>query len=219
MNVRAKICKVLWMLRRPLISDGAEEKGLLFGVEDSSPTRAVAKPLRRDGVSGRNAVRCDAQKLLYQARDVHTSSSSLLHLAPRFPRAVHYASHGIPKQPLPGMLNKKNRPPYSCMIPSEGDVNAALVTHGRECHTCTTAMKALSWMSARVAVIPRIPCAGAMVVVVVEGKEIIGSNELSLNAIKVTRFRENKRSNEVTKKATTPGGVGPGQTIRCGLES
>ncbi|KAJ6604082.1 hypothetical protein B0H10DRAFT_1957482 [Mycena sp. CBHHK59/15] len=53
------------------------------------------------------------------------------------------------------------------------------------------------------------------VVVVVEGKgrtifspdelsqKIIGSNELSLNAIKVTRFRENKRSNEVTKKATT----------------
>ncbi|KAJ6598724.1 hypothetical protein B0H10DRAFT_1959262 [Mycena sp. CBHHK59/15] len=33
--------------------------------------------------------------------------------------------------------------------------------------------------------------------------KIIGSNELSLNAIKVTRFRENKRSNEVTKKATT----------------
>jgi hypothetical protein len=35
-------------------------------------------------------------------------------------------------------------------------------------------------------------------------QKIIGSNELSLNAIKVTRFRENKRSNEVTKKATTP---------------
>ncbi|KAJ7923951.1 hypothetical protein B0H13DRAFT_1864421 [Mycena leptocephala] len=68
MNVRAKICKVLWMLLRPLISDGAEEKALLRGVEDSSPTRAVAKPLRRDGVFGRNAVRCDAQKLLYQAR-------------------------------------------------------------------------------------------------------------------------------------------------------
>ncbi|KAJ7439752.1 hypothetical protein FB451DRAFT_1185012 [Mycena latifolia] len=34
--------------------------------------------------------------------------------------------------------------------------------------------------------------------------KIIGSNELSLNAIKVTRFHENKRSNEVTKMATTP---------------
>ncbi|KAJ7867129.1 hypothetical protein B0H13DRAFT_1897721 [Mycena leptocephala] len=34
--------------------------------------------------------------------------------------------------------------------------------------------------------------------------KIIGSDELSLNAIKVTRFLENKRSNEVTKKATTP---------------
>ncbi|KAJ7885571.1 hypothetical protein B0H13DRAFT_1889508 [Mycena leptocephala] len=55
MNARAKICKVLWMLRRPLISDGAEEKALLRGVEDGSPTCAVAKPLRRDGVSGRNA--------------------------------------------------------------------------------------------------------------------------------------------------------------------
>jgi hypothetical protein len=35
-------------------------------------------------------------------------------------------------------------------------------------------------------------------------QKIIGSNELSLNVIKVTRFRENKRSDEVTKKATTP---------------
>jgi hypothetical protein len=42
--------------------------------------------------------------------------------------------------------------------------------HGRECHTRTTAVEALSWMSARVAAIPRIPCAGAMVVVMVEGK-------------------------------------------------
>jgi hypothetical protein len=35
-------------------------------------------------------------------------------------------------------------------------------------------------------------------------QKIIGSNELSLPAIKVTRFRKNKGSNEVTKKATTP---------------
>ncbi|KAJ7745026.1 hypothetical protein B0H14DRAFT_2637208 [Mycena olivaceomarginata] len=38
-------------------------------------------------------------------------------------------------------------------------------------------------------------------------QKIIGSNELSLNAIKVARFRENKRnkrSNEVTRMATTP---------------
>jgi hypothetical protein len=37
-------------------------------------------------------------------------------------------------------------------------------------------------------------------------QKIIGSSELSLNAIKVTRFRENKRnkrSNEVTRMATT----------------
>jgi hypothetical protein len=34
-------------------------------------------------------------------------------------------------------------------------------------------------------------------------QRIIGSNELSLNAIEMTRFRENKRSTEVTKKATT----------------
>ncbi|KAJ7838115.1 hypothetical protein B0H14DRAFT_2588844 [Mycena olivaceomarginata] len=34
--------------------------------------------------------------------------------------------------------------------------------------------------------------------------KIIGSNKYSLNAIKVTRFHLNKRSNKVTKKATTP---------------
>ncbi|KAJ7210256.1 hypothetical protein C8J57DRAFT_1257267 [Mycena rebaudengoi] len=39
-------------------------------------------------------------------------------------------------------------------------------------------------------------------------QKIIGSNELSLSAIKVTRFRKNKRSDEVTKKATTRCGVG-----------
>ncbi|KAJ7882089.1 hypothetical protein B0H14DRAFT_2565609 [Mycena olivaceomarginata] len=78
----AKICKVLWMLRQPLISDGAEEKALLRGVEDGSPTRAVAKPLRRDGVSGRNAVRCDAQKQLYQARPLARAMST--HPVPAF---------------------------------------------------------------------------------------------------------------------------------------
>ncbi|KAJ7128537.1 hypothetical protein C8R44DRAFT_732873 [Mycena epipterygia] len=86
--------------------------------------------------------------------------------------------------------------------------------HGRECHTRTTVMKALSWMSARVAGDPadslhrhdgrgsgrreRIYSPDEL------SQKIIGSNELSLNAIKVTRFRENRRSNEVTKKATTP---------------
>ncbi|KAJ7695840.1 hypothetical protein B0H14DRAFT_2650401 [Mycena olivaceomarginata] len=34
--------------------------------------------------------------------------------------------------------------------------------------------------------------------------QIIGSNKRFLNAIEVTRFLENKRSNKVTKKATTP---------------
>ncbi|KAJ7435863.1 hypothetical protein FB451DRAFT_1194264 [Mycena latifolia] len=68
LNSCAKIYKVVRMLRRPLISDGAEDQALLRGVEAGSPTRAVAQPLRRDGVSGRNAVRCDAQKLLLQAR-------------------------------------------------------------------------------------------------------------------------------------------------------
>jgi hypothetical protein len=33
-------------------------------------------------------------------------------------------------------------------------------------------------------------------------QKIIGSNELLLIAIEVTRFHENKRSNEVTKMAT-----------------
>ncbi|KAJ7916025.1 hypothetical protein B0H13DRAFT_2451126 [Mycena leptocephala] len=70
------------------------------GVEDGSPTRAVAKPLRRDGVSGRNAVRCDAQKLLYQARlrRARCPRIQFQPSAPRaaFSRAVHYASHGIP---------------------------------------------------------------------------------------------------------------------------
>ncbi|KAJ6583254.1 hypothetical protein B0H10DRAFT_1962251 [Mycena sp. CBHHK59/15] len=68
LNSCAKICKVVQMLRRPLISDGVEEQALLREVEDGSPKCAVAKSLRRDGVSGRNAVRCDAQKLLIQAR-------------------------------------------------------------------------------------------------------------------------------------------------------
>ncbi|KAJ7695836.1 hypothetical protein B0H14DRAFT_2650397 [Mycena olivaceomarginata] len=35
-------------------------------------------------------------------------------------------------------------------------------------------------------------------------RKIIGSNKRFLNAIEVTRFLENKRSNKVTKKATTP---------------
>ncbi|KAJ7854376.1 hypothetical protein B0H13DRAFT_1903708 [Mycena leptocephala] len=77
-HVGAKICEVVRTLRPPLISDGVEEQALLRGVEDGSPTRAVAKSLRCDGVSGRNA-------------------------------------------------------------------------HRRECHTRTTVMKALYWMSARAA--------------------------------------------------------------------
>jgi hypothetical protein len=40
--------------------------------------------------------------------------------------------------------------------------------HGRECHTRTTVMKALYWMSARVAGDPA--DSFAMIVVVVEGK-------------------------------------------------
>ena len=63
-------------------------------------------------------------------------------------------------------------------------------------------------------------------------QEIIGSNELSLDTIKVTRFRKDKRSNEVTKKATTrgsnvsatpsvrgieeEGSVRKGKDVRCG---
>ncbi|KAJ7896368.1 hypothetical protein B0H14DRAFT_2558280 [Mycena olivaceomarginata] len=49
-------------LRLPSINHGAKEQVLLRGLEDGSPTSAVAKSLRSDGVSGRNAARYDAQK-------------------------------------------------------------------------------------------------------------------------------------------------------------
>ncbi|KAJ7910277.1 hypothetical protein B0H13DRAFT_1876942 [Mycena leptocephala] len=177
MNARAKICKVLWMLRRPLISDGAEEKALLRGVEDGSPTCAVAKPLRRDGVSGRNAVRCDAQKLLYQARLRRARST---HPVPAF-----CASRRVFPEPYAA----RKEVSYT----HHGDESSGLDVGAR----CRDPADPLRRRDGR-----------GQVVVVVEGKgrtchKIIGSNEVSLNAIKVTRFRENKRSNEVTKKATT----------------
>ncbi|KAJ7835787.1 hypothetical protein B0H13DRAFT_1913413 [Mycena leptocephala] len=103
----------VWMLRRPLISDGAEEKALLRGVEDGSPTRAVAKPLRRDGVSGRNAVRCDAQKLLYQAH-LRRARCPHIQFQPSVPRAAFFRGRALCKpwkpKPLTGMLNKKKPP-------------------------------------------------------------------------------------------------------------
>ncbi|KAJ7915959.1 hypothetical protein B0H13DRAFT_1871576 [Mycena leptocephala] len=102
-RVGAKICKVVRTLRWPLISDGVEEQALLRGVEDGSPTRAVAKSLR----------------------------SSPLRLAPLLPEAVHHARHGIPKQPLTGEVVLPcviNSPPaYSRMIPGEADMDAALI--------------------------------------------------------------------------------------------
>ncbi|KAJ7916680.1 hypothetical protein B0H13DRAFT_1871008 [Mycena leptocephala] len=115
-HVGAKICKVVRMLRRPLISDGVEEQALLRRVEDGSPTRAVAKSLRCDGVSGRNA---------------NTKTTA-------------YRRSGL-------AMRNQNPPAYSCMIPGEADIDAALITHGWECHTRTTVMKVLYWMSARVA--------------------------------------------------------------------
>ncbi|KAJ7920450.1 hypothetical protein B0H13DRAFT_2422429 [Mycena leptocephala] len=145
----AKICK-------PLISDGVEEQALLRGVEDGSPARAVAKSLRCDGVSGRNAFQSSAPRAAFaRGRASHMPWNT---------NTTAYRRSGL-------TMRNQNSPAYSCMIPGEADIDAALIT----------------------------------MLVLCLCRKIIGSNELSLNAIKVTRFRQNKRSNEVTKKATTRG--------------
>ncbi|KAJ7133046.1 hypothetical protein C8R44DRAFT_899392 [Mycena epipterygia] len=186
MNVRAKISTVPRSKRE---------------VEDGSPTRTVATSLRREGVSGCNAVRCDAQKLLTQARHWRPRCSHV-QFQPSAPRAAF-------------AWDRASRKPWNTKTTAYWRSGLAMLNkkHGRECHTCTTVMKALSWMSVRVAGDPadslrrrdgrgsgrreRIYSPDEL------SQKIIGSNGLSLNAIKVTRFRENKGSNEVTKKATT----------------
>ncbi|KAJ7257325.1 hypothetical protein C8J57DRAFT_1235048 [Mycena rebaudengoi] len=103
---------------------------------DGSLTRAVAKSLRRDGVSGRNASPSSAPRLAF--------SRGRASRKPWNTKTTAYRRSGV------AMLNKK--PPRLFLhVPGEVDIDAAIITHGKECHTRTAVKKALSWMSAHIA--------------------------------------------------------------------
>ncbi|KAJ7233452.1 hypothetical protein C8J57DRAFT_1249932 [Mycena rebaudengoi] len=105
---------------------------------DGSLTRAVAKSLLRDGVSGRNAVRFP---VLCASRRVFPR--------PRITQIMEYQTTAYRRSGF-AMLNKK--PPRLFLhVPGEVDIDAALITHGKECHTRTAVKKALYWMSAHIA--------------------------------------------------------------------